>query len=470
MARLKKQQYLLSDPDVKRWYNNLRVDSANTGDGYLRRLDYLVRRKKLTPKQMVERCVPEGEKKPDPTIARDFILDLVTEFKAEGKKSSNIHNYVKVLRSWYQHNSITIQGRIKVGKTRLVMVRKENVPEPEELRRILAQAENRRAKVGIAMMAYGGVRPEVLGDADGVDGLKVGDFPEMEYTNEKTQIVTVKGMSSLKVTQRGTVTFTKIPTTFIVRDSLSKMGNEYCGFISKESCDYLKDYLEERMKTQKVFNAETKRREWRPGEQLTPDTPVFPGTKTPFVGKHIQTISVRAAIRRPIRGAGYRWRPYVFRRFYTTSLMFAEYERLVLKDWSVFWMGHGGDIDAVYRTNKGLPPHVKEPMRRAYAAAAAKHLDVMGWHGGVTPESVMDIMNRQHLKLAGYNDKEIEKLNPAKLTAEQVRELSRKKQLGGKGKQKMVPIKDLGKWIEGEAPEWKFVEKLDDKTALIELR
>jgi hypothetical protein len=62
MPGLKKQQYLLQDLNVRRWYNNLRVDSANTGDGYLRRLDYLVRRKKLTPKQMVERCVPEGEK------------------------------------------------------------------------------------------------------------------------------------------------------------------------------------------------------------------------------------------------------------------------------------------------------------------------------------------------------------------------------------------------------------------------
>ena len=182
---------------------------------------------------------------------------------------------MKVLRSWYQHNSITIQGRIKVGKTTLLTVRKENVPEPEELRRILAQAENRRVRVGIAMMAYGGVRPEVLGDADGVDGLKVGDFPEMEYTNEKTAIVTVKGKSRLKVIQRGAVTFTKMPTAFIVRDSLSKMGNEYCGFLSKEGCDYLKDYLEERMKTQKVFNGETKRREWRPGERLAPTDPLL---------------------------------------------------------------------------------------------------------------------------------------------------------------------------------------------------
>jgi len=53
MARLKNQQYLLENVDVKRWYSSLREDSTLTADGYLRRLDYLARRLKLTPAQMI---------------------------------------------------------------------------------------------------------------------------------------------------------------------------------------------------------------------------------------------------------------------------------------------------------------------------------------------------------------------------------------------------------------------------------
>lgn len=66
--------------------------------------------------------------------AGDFIVDLVTEFKAKGMTPLNIYNYVEVLGSWFEHNAIMIPhdilgdrpeltrvlvvGRVKVGKGR----------------------------------------------------------------------------------------------------------------------------------------------------------------------------------------------------------------------------------------------------------------------------------------------------------------------------------------------------------------
>lgn len=47
--------------------------------------------------------------------------------------------------------------------------------------------------------------------------------------------------------------------------------------------------------------------------------------------------------------------------------MLAESKELVLRDYRQFWMGHKGDMEARYTTNKGrLPNEVIEDMRKAY--------------------------------------------------------------------------------------------------------
>jgi len=475
MARLKNQQYLLENVDVKRWYSSLREDSTLTADGYLRRLDYLARRLKLTPAQMILKHATRKDGDPDLMAAKKLLLDLVTDLKTDKKDASgkvvekaktaaNVRNYVKTIRSWFSHNNIEVPGRIRLGKAVGTKYSQENVPDAGELRRILDKA-NRRARFAIAMMAYAGVRPQVLGNHTATDGLKISDFPEMEYRNEEAKIV--KGKAEVRT--KGTVTFKQIPTMFIVRENVSKMGNQYSGFLSREGCGYLREWLEWRMNSKRVFNGKTRRREWKLGEQIDAETPIFTGEDEPYIGKHIQTISVRGDIRRPIRKAGFGWRPYVLRRFYSTAMMMAEYDKLVIKDWSVFWMGHGGDIESVYRMNKGLPPPLREKMRRAYAAAAEKHLDTLTWREPVTQESVMGLVNRQNLKLLGYTDADIDREgDPAKFSGAKMRELIRRKTDAQKGVVKMVPKKELGKWIEGPGALWKWIGNRDEETSIVE--
>ena len=193
----------------------------------------MVKRTKLTPKQMIE-------KHPDSKAAKNFILDLVAELKAEKKTPPNIRNHVKLLRSWFSHNGIEIAGRIKVGKSKTVRVAKEVVPNQDELRRIM-EAASLRAKVTISLMAFGGVRPQVLGNFLGDDGIRVGDFREM----------TIKD---------GKVGFKQTPTMFVIRETLSKAGHEYVSFLPPEGCRYLAEYLEQRIEQ---------------GEKLTPDSVLF---------------------------------------------------------------------------------------------------------------------------------------------------------------------------------------------------
>jgi len=101
-------------------------------------------------------------------------------------------------------------------------------------------------------------------------------------------------------------------------------------------------------------------------QRISPKSPVItPKLKMkPF----IRATNIGDSIREAIRAAGFDWRPYVLRCYFDTQLMLAESKGLVLRDYRGFWMGHKGDIENRYTTNKQrLPESVIEDMRAAYA-------------------------------------------------------------------------------------------------------
>jgi len=75
--------------------------------------------------------------------------------------------------------------------------------------------------------AHSGLKPVILGNYRGTDGLRVRDFPEMRIEGDA-------------------VKFEKTPTMVVVRPEPSKGGHQYFTFLSEEGYEYLKDYLEAR--------------------------------------------------------------------------------------------------------------------------------------------------------------------------------------------------------------------------------
>ncbi|MEM0133948.1 MAG: hypothetical protein QXU18_01795 [Thermoplasmatales archaeon] len=114
------------------------------------------------------------------------------------------------------------------------------IPEKAELSKIL-RTGSMRARLAISLLAFSGLRPKTLGNAEGKDGLKILDFREMKIQN-------------------GEVVLEKIPTMVSVRYTLSKAKNTYFSFLSQEGATYLKEYLESRIKE---------------GDVLKPDSPLF---------------------------------------------------------------------------------------------------------------------------------------------------------------------------------------------------
>lgn len=313
---------LLAEPDVRRWHENLARGSPATADVNLRRLAAFCDSVGVSP---------DGLLKLDPKDLHDRFLDFVAAEQKRGVAGSYIVRSVKGAKSWLLHNGITLTRPIKVhGAKETPRLTEERVPTQDELRKIFL-AGTPRIRTACALVAFSGLRPEVLGNYTGDDGLVLGDFPELKITKDSVE-------------------FDIVPALVRVRSSLSKNSNGYLTFLSEEGCSYLAQYLEERL---------------RAGEKLTLESDLIHPDRA---GKRfIRTVNIGDAVRTAVRGAGFPWRPYVLRHYFDTQLLTAESKGKVPHDFRVYWMGHTGSIDARYTTNKRhVPKEFLEEMRAAY--------------------------------------------------------------------------------------------------------
>ena len=422
-----KEKYsgLLDDPDVKRWHENVARGSRVTADVYLRRLGSFCKERGLAPRDFISM----SEKN-----LRDLLMDLVSRAEKEGYAGSYIESTVKALKSWFAHNDKELRGKIKIkGARDTPTLADERVPTQEELKRIFLSAD-KKARVACALIAHGGLRSGVFSNYSGDDGLKIRDLPEMALHGKKVE-------------------FAHVPARVIVRKNLSKAGHQYFTFLSEEGCEYLKGWLEERIEQ---------------GEKLTLDSPIIT-SKFKTMRTIISQTNVRDAIRGAIRKAGFSWRPYVLRAYFDTQLMLAESKGLVIRDYRQFWMGHKGDIEARYTTNKcRLPEQVIEDMRGAYSRSQEYQETIKP--GTPSEEKIKEEFKKQLLLVAGFKPEELEKMDVRGMGDEEFQAMIRQRLLGvmenNGARQKIVPIGEIDKHI---AKGWEFVATLPNGKTIIKL-
>ena len=313
---------LLENPDVRRWYENLARGSASNADVNLRRLAAFSSAVRKRPDDLVRL----NEKS-----LHDLLLDFVAREERRNVAGSYVMRTIIGVKSWLTFNGVRVSRPIRIrGSDDTPTLRNERVPTQEELRAILL-AGTPRVRTACVLIAHAGLRPEVLGNYLGTDGLTLGDLSELTIGSDS-------------------VRFERIPASIRVRPELSKNANGYLSFLSSEGCTYVRQYLEMRL---------------RLGEQLTPESDLIHPDRTDK--RFIRTINVGDAIRSAIRAAGFAWRPYVLRHYFDTQLLTAESRGKVAHDFRVYWMGHVGSIDARYTTNKRrLPQDLIDEMRSAY--------------------------------------------------------------------------------------------------------
>lgn len=421
-TRTKKYAVLLKDEGVKRWYDNVARGSNVTADVYLRRLGNFCHDLKLTPQRLL---------KMDESKLYNILLDTVSKMEQKGHAGSYIQSTIKAVKSWLLHNRIEVKGKIKIkGVQDTPTLRDERVPSKNELKRIFL-AGDEKSRTASVLVAHSGLRIETLGNYLGNDGLKARDLPEIVVKEESVE-------------------FEQTPTILIVRPELSKARHQYFTFISEEGCGYLADYLELRI---------------REGEKIGPDSAIV--TPKQRMKPFIRATNIGDVIRDSIRRAGFGWRPYVLRSYFDTQLMLAESKGLVLRDYRQFWMGHKGDIENRYTTNKHrLPESVIEDMREAYKRS--QDFLQTTEREETSEEKLREGFRKQLLLVAGFSQEEVETMDLPSMSDEELQAIVRKKLLGIENnncsKQKVVSIGDVESYL---AQGWEYVANLPNKKVVI---
>src|SRR2546422_1299683 len=418
---------LLNDPDVKRWSDNLARGSRATGDNFLRILGRFLTANDATPQAIVSLTTKTRE---------DVLADHISGLLEAGKAGSYVEVTKKAVASWLDWNGLRLTRKIRIPSVaRRPSLREAHIPSQDELRRVLNVADA-RARTATALIAFGGLRPEVLGTYLGDDGLRLRDFVEASVSRDQLKVQPV-------------------PTKIEIPERLSKTGRPYFTFLGSEGCEYLNAYLRERAEI---------------GETITDASPLITPRKVdkPFM----RTINVGDLLRKPMRAAGLREPPYIWRSYFASRAMLAE-SRGFSRDYRTFTMGHQGDIQHVYALHKKIPPDAVEAIRRGYRAA----LGFLETTKSADREGELKAMFRkQILVVAGMTEGEIEKMDLAGMSDADLQRIVRERIVGKSGsnsngglngsRQKVVPMSAVQLYIEQG---WEWVTQLPDNRAVVRL-
>jgi hypothetical protein len=428
---------LLEDDDFRRWHENLARGSTGTAVERARVLYRFLNAQGMTPHRLVDLA------KQDRRGVEDLLSDFVGGLLEEGKSPGYVENYLKAVKSWLEYNEIRLVRRIKIGNRGATpTIDDERVPTADELRTILCYA-GERARCSIGFIAFAGLRPGVLGNERGVDGLKVEDLPEMKIED-------------------GRVSFTKIPPMVVVKANLSKIRKRYFTFLVSEGCDYLQAYLEKRIAVGEELTCESPIIAVTPGYEEMGKSPTNRGFK--FIATKNVTREIREAIR-----PRFKWRPYVLRAYFDTQLLVAENHGKISHAYRQFFMGHKGDMEARYTTNKGrLPESVVEDMREAFRRSQ-EYLQTAKT-AEASEEKLAQAFRKQLLLVAGFKQDEIAKLDLSAINDEELQGIVRKRLLGTSTddcpKQKVVSIGEVESYL---SQGWEYVANLPGKKVVIKL-
>jgi integrase len=323
MNPLTRHSKLLENKKVERWYSNLKARSQVTSDIYIRNFGLWLEYLNKDPESIISFAKDNFEE------FKGSISDKIRDLESKGTMGASISTSIKPLISYLKFNNIVVKLGINIkNENRNLNAEKERKPEKEELSKILRMA-TMRERVSISLMAFSGLRPEVLGSIDGSDGLRIGDIKDLEIDGNKVQFKTV-------------------PARIVIRPELSKIRVQYYTFLGPEGVEYLTEYLQTRISQ---------------GENLNYESPVILPIEKQSLDKKNEFLMTTLLLRRikaNIIKAGFDWRPYIFRVYFGTNLDTAESKGLISHPWRQFIMGHKGDIEETYTKREGIAEEGRE--------------------------------------------------------------------------------------------------------------
>ena len=444
MNPLTRHRKLLENKKVERWYSNLKARSQITSDTYIRNFGLWLEYLNLDPDSIISMARDNFDE------FKGAVSDVIRDLEKKGTMGSSISTSLKAVLSYLKFNNASVKLGINItNENRNLKAEKEVIPTKDEIAKVLRIA-TLRERVSISLMAFTGLRPEVLGNIDGTNGLTIGDIPDLKIKD-------------------GRIVYEHMPAQISVRPELSKIRTAYFTFLGPEGSEYLKEYLDTRMTS---------------GERLTTKSPVILPIEKQSSEKRnrfLLTTLLLRRIKKTIAKAGFEWRPYIFRIYFGTNLDSAEAKGLISHPWRQFIMGHKGDIEETYTKREGKVDEGREQYSKClpYIETQVRGMreeEKQSLEKTVTAtvlEKIFGYTPEQSEKLMQLSDEDLQKELQKKLgNAQDPESIRRKamqdaKEIGKrKNKQVMIPISFVDEYFNQG---FEFVSAIGQDKAIMRL-
>lgn len=413
-------------PDVRDWLRNRERNSVASADVNLRNLmQSLHAFRSIDPPQLLSLSQKELE---------EFMQDYVDFFlrkppAGKGLLASTVSKYVDSVRSFLQWHGRKIERPLRIPDADdNPLAQSSGIPTQEQLAMLLRSCDARTAAI-VALEAFSGVRPQVLGRDDGSDGLTLADLPDLVYSSTEASFGTV-------------------PAEVKVRKALSKTRKPYTTYIGPEGCAILTAYLTTRING---------------GERLRPDSPVISQVNTPAF---CHRGNIQDSLRIRMRSVGIKSRTYTLRSYFSNRCLVSGMQPAFQQ----FLMGHKGDLLSRYGLHKqSLPPDTWTEMRRAYERAVP-YLETEAARNHEEPRvAVYEAL----LQVAGLGPEEIKGMDVGRKSPGEIQRLAaaamdrglRVQPAASKPSQRVVTPAELAPALEDG---WSFLSELRDGRLLIQ--
>jgi len=409
---------------LRRWHQNLANGSEVYADVSARRLRAFCTDSETSASKLLGLDVPD---------LRALLEDYLSREKKRGHSGEYIRTTLKAVRSWRVYNDKPAVEGLKVpNATVMPRVEGEAIPSQDELRRVLLAAKPHE-RVAIALMAFSGCRPQVIGNYTGTDGLRLSDLPELEIDKKS-------------------VTFSKIPALIKVRAANSKAKHGYLTFLGEEGCQAVVQYLQQRQLAGEVLDGET--------DLVHPDR----ASK-----RFVRALNIGDGVRRAMRSAGLDQRPYVWRSYFLSRLLEASNSGKASDRYIEFWAGHRGDVTAKHYTTgrPNLSPSMIEDMRAAYQRCEPFLSTAKVQTNTERDRRSLTLL----LRIAGVSEPEIAMLDLDKMTDEELIALAESKRTAQQGSplrsgQRAVALAEVGPLLDAG---WEYVAPLGRDRAVLRM-
>jgi hypothetical protein len=430
--------------EVAKWEAELALRSRLTAGVRVRGLALFCHQVGLSPNELATKArefptLSEGGRD-SPSSLKSILSEYAQAADAKGLRAAYVAKTFDCLRSWFEFRSVPANPMLfpKLSNCRNETVENEAAPTQEQVRLLLGALSSRGRAIAL-LMAQSGVRPGVLGNVDGTDGLTLASLPEMDLE---------------------TLRFARIPTRLQVASKQSKNRLGYVSFVGPEGIEAIQVMLSERRQK---------------GEELRPDSPLIASLGAGVGKRHespkgpggfVTTKVIAFDLREAIRSLDLSFRPYSLRAAFSSAMFIAEVKGAMVRDAREAMMGHDLGPAGRYHLGKKLNPALLDEMRGLYERAYP-YLSTTA-AAATSNEEVFRLILTEFFN---YDSADLAKAGP--LTADRVRELAdarRKSEQESEtgatpGSQKVVEVSAIESYI---SKGWRFVAPLNGTKAILE--